>query len=328
MPVDLSSHPEFSPIEWFGNLSPNTKATFLRATISNFMTQDPTGAQMMEMWRKGKTARTSVRAEMNNDATISLDVHLSVEDADKRLWRTTRGLVERDGELDFRPASAGTVEGTFEGWGVPLGVGSLVIYEKHGAIVLSVNRINNLDIRRDWKVGATMQGDLPDTDGLFILPDEGLITIIACYESPRKHEIASLQTAPFELGLVRVNKHLCVIGGRCGDLTANQWADMPLSLAVEQHKNRKLNNANIDGQLQILCILVDRKTKKVHALRPITLSHDVSQALEDLLVEQIEAGEYTREQYMADVADFQRRYPSPSLVVQAFSVACTSQAHT
>ena len=303
-------------LEWFASFSNEERVSIVRSVVESIHKMDPDWSQCSAIWARGKTVRLTAAASVGPHAA-AIGLHLVIEGNDPRLRRilTTRLTA---GDLTFE---AGWLqhEGKSEerAWMARLGMGTLAVYGERGEVIIKATHRQPLAVPGASGSQAIAALPLPPAEGFLSYLYDGQPLLVASFHGVSAGEIDAVRNVPIEIGVVPISDGLLLFGLKVPGLT-DGWADLPFSLAVEQPENRRINPPEADGVGHLLLALIDRDTRRTVALRPLRLSTAFTSALHDLLdTQQDVAGRYTMTDYRRDLETSQRRWPKPSMIVEA-----------
>lgn len=301
----------FDPMEMFKSLGNDAKAAFVRMVVSAFQTVDPGFEKAAEIWRRGKTTRIEALV-VTKGGEQNIAVHLVIEAADTQLTRTFVGKAE-SGTLEFGPGWGDTDGGgTLTGLVASLGMGTLLVREERGELVLSVSRRQHINVPHGLNVGGVLPFGAPEREGFILNLFDGQLIGVSCFVKIQPRETRMFAKSALRVGLVKATKNLLLF---CIDLpgVTDGWAEMPFALGVEKPETRRLTPADADGCLSILLALADQRDAKVHAVRTVLLTQEFSSALLTLIEDQQDACEgYTKADSALEYEAVVKRWPTPS----------------
>ena len=116
-----------------------------------------------------------------------------------------------------------------------------------------------------------------------------------------------------------VSPSLLLIGLRWPGLLV-EWADIPVSLAMEPPSRRRWPAPSIDSGAIVVASLVDLDDNRIRALRTLRLSPTWGRELHRIIDKQMDNMDYDRAAYVAEVDDARRRLPTPADVAAAMTM--------
>lgn len=315
------SPPAFSPLDWFADLTSEEKISLFRQVLSEMEQLDPGAENRMRMWKLQKTMCLTFDVPMPSGEVVrDVEFHLFVEEGDRALWRSVLNWAET-GTTEFGPGWTSDPAGnSVQGWLASLGIGSLIVLNINGGLGFTASKVKFVPIPEGMRPGSDVPVTLPASEGFTILLFGGQLTIIGNFNNLQPREIRAAQTSPVRIGIAKATDGLMVLGMSVKDLTSG-WEGLPFSLPSEPIERRHIMPPDMTGERALLLVLVDRATEKVAVMRPLMMSSTWSAEFERILEFQEDlSGSYTRADYLRDVEEARRRWPSPNDLPKDFSV--------
>jgi hypothetical protein len=305
-------------LAWFSALDGDARRVLIGGLVEEMRLQDPGIARSLDIWRRGKTVR--LETVVNTAAGIRpMPLHIKVDLEDPRLLANFEDRL-RSGRLDWAPGFAGGGDDTGPAEIAPLGMGTLIVTERRGELMILVQTNQSATMPTGFAEGKPMP--LPTFEGVRALLFQGHLAFVFSWPRPSESEIAAMRQGGVELGVVSATPStgffMCSVEGLSQD-----WCDLPFCLGIEAPEGRRLAPPDVHGELPLTLVLVDASTGIVRAWRAVRGPSAWSKEVVDMLAAQAE-GSCDRATYERDVRAAYLRWPDTASMAMEMRGRCAA----